>query len=157
MPSKVRTKKGFRSLVAARISRPASELASSDNKTQMKISHPKYLKVLATIFFVIWILIGLFMLLFIYGNIKRGAFKGLLSNAPAQQQAPQQTEAPTETAIPGVGKVNISCVQALGNETIQKIVTSGTKDLTDDEKSKFEPCIVEKEEATPASSPAQKP
>ena len=102
---------------------------------------------LSVIFYIIWIVVGIALLLIIYGNFKQGAFKGLFS-AP---QPPPQVESPTETAIPGIGKVNIACVQsALTPESIQKILADGNaSNLTADEKAKFEPCIVEAETTTP--------
>lgn len=153
MPSKKSAKRSSRFPFVSRISKPRTETAAtSTSKEQMRMAPPKYLQVLATLFFVIWILVGLFFLAFIYGNFKQGAFKALF--AKRSTQAPTQVDAPTETTLPGIGKVNISCVQALGNETIQKILSSGTKDLTSEEKTKFEPCIVEKEEAAPSISPS---
>ena len=109
---------------------------------------------LSVIFYIIWIVVGIALLLIIYGNFKQGAFKGLFSPAPAP---PAQTQAPAETTLPGIGKVNIACVQsALTTEAIQKIVTDGnTSNLTDEEKAKFEPCIMEAEQATPEASPGQ--
>ena len=110
-------------------------------------------QVFSVFFYFIWILIGLFVLLFIYANFKQGAFSGLLNPRPPQQQA--QVQPPTETALPGIGKVNISCVQSsLSQEVIAKIVEKGdASKLTADEKSKLEPCIIQKEEATPSASP----
>src|SRR3989344_7602716 len=109
---------------------------------------------LSVIFYIIWIVVGIALLLIIYGNFKQGAFKGLFSPAPAP---PAQTQAPAETTLPGIGNVNIACVQsALTTEAIQKIVKDGnTSNLTDEEKAKFEPCIMEAEQATPEASPGQ--
>ncbi len=132
----------------------------SANKISKIVKPPfnfdKVIKFLAFLFFFIWILVGLFFLVFIYGNFRQGAFRNLFSKA--QPQASQgQMQAPTETTLPGIGKVNIACVQsALSSDAIQKIVTDGnTYKLTDAEKSKFEPCIVEKEQATPSASPTK--
>lgn len=107
---------------------------------------------LSVIFYIIWIVVGIALLLIIYGNFKQGAFKGLFSTP----QPPPQVEAPSETSIPGIGKVNIACVQsALTPETIQKVLSDGnTSKLTAEEKTKFEPCIVEAETITPQASPA---
>lgn len=107
-------------------------------------------EILGIIFYAIWILVGLFFLLFIYGNIKQGALTGLFRPSKVQNE---QAQPPTETTIPGVGKINIGCVQeALSTEAIQKILTSGnTSNLTDEERAKLEPCILEKE-ATPSPS-----
>ena len=109
---------------------------------------------LGIIFYVIWILIGIFFILFIIANFRQGTFRGLFSTPTTEQQQPVQ--APTETTIPGIGKVNIACVQnALSSEAIQKILKEGnTSTLTEEEKTAFEPCIVEKE--TP-SSPSPTP
>ena len=130
----------------------ANKISSEKDKSEQKPVFFKLLKILAAIYFVIWILIGLFFLTFIYGNWKQGAFKGLFAKAP---QASEQVQAPTETSLPGVGKVNISCVQSsLSSEAIQKLVTDGsTKNLTDEEKAKLEPCIIQKEETPPQASP----
>ena len=105
---------------------------------------------LGILFFLIWILIGLFFILFIVANFRQGAFKYLFGSAPQSQQ---QMDAPTETTLPGIGKVDIACVQgALSEEAIQKIITEkSTSSLTDEEKTKFEPCVVEKE---PTTSPS---
>ncbi|OGD98373.1 hypothetical protein A3A49_01375 [Candidatus Curtissbacteria bacterium RIFCSPLOWO2_01_FULL_38_11b] len=107
---------------------------------------------LAVIFYIIWIVVGIAMFLIIYGNFKQGAFRGLLSKP---QPPPQQAQAPTETTLPGIGKVNVACVQsALTTEAIQKILADGnTSKLTKEEKAKFEPCIVEAETANPQASP----
>jgi len=96
---------------------------------------------LATLFYIIWILIGLAILLLIYANIKQGAIGRLLNPAPPAQTS----QAPTETELPGVGKVNIECVlNSLPTETIQKISKEeGISNLTDKEKESLAPCIVE--------------
>ena len=111
---------------------------------------------LSLLFNIIWIIIGIFILIFIWANFKQGAFKGLLSGAP-QQEAPSAAQAPTETDLPGVGKVNIECVQnSLSQESIQKLLTDGgTSNFTAEENEKLDPCIVAKEEATPAESPSK--
>jgi len=109
---------------------------------------------LGILFYLIWILIGLFFILFIVANFRQGAFRGLFSSSSqAQQQA--QTQTPEETTIPGIGTVNIACVQqALSSEAITKIAQSGnTSSLTDEEKTKLEPCIVEKESPAPSPTP----
>ena len=100
-----------------------------------------------------WIVIGLFFILLIVANIRQGVFRQLFASP---QQAPPQVQAPTETTLSGIGKVNIECIQsALSNEAIGKIIQEqNTASLTGEEKTKLEPCIVEKE-ATPAPSPNQ--
>lgn len=109
--------------------------------------------ILSVIFYIIWIVVGIALVLIIYGNFKQGAFKALFSTP----SPPPQVETPTETTIPGVGKVSIACVQsALTPEAIQKILADGnTSKLTSEEKEKFEPCIVEAETATPEASPGK--
>lgn len=129
---------------------------SSQDKKTMTDTKPvivKLIKFLAVIYLLIWILIGILILIFIYGNFKQGAFNGLFSPRPPQQQT--QVQPPAETDLPGIGKVNIQCIQdSLSKETIQKIVETGdASKLTDEEKGKLEPCIVEKEEASPSASP----
>src|SRR3989344_5957719 len=106
---------------------------------------------LAIIFYLMWIVIGLFFMLLIIANIHKGAFRQLF--APPQR-APPQVQRPSETTLSGIGKVNIECIQsALSNEVIGKIIQEeNTTFLTDEEKAKLEPCITEKE-ATPAPSP----
>ncbi len=128
--------------------------ASNQKRFLSKIKLAAVPTALSVIFYIIWIVVGIALLLIIYGNFKQGAFKGLFSPAPAP---PAQTQAPAETTLPGIGKVNIACVQsALTTEAIQKIVTDGnTSNLTDEEKAKFEPCIMEAEQATPEASPGQ--
>ena len=110
----------------------------------------KILHVLAAVFFVIWIFIGIFVLLLLADGFKRGAYQGLFGKQSQQQQQAQTPQMPTDVDLPGIGKVNVECAQsALADESIQKIVTEeNTKSLTDDEKASFEKCIVE-----PAPSP----
>ena len=109
----------------------------------------KILHALAAVFFVIWILIGVFVLLLLADGFKRGAYQGLFGRQNQQQQT-QAPQAPTDVDLPGIGKVNVECAQsALSDESIQKIVTEeSTKSLTAEEKASFEKCIVE-----PAPSP----
>lgn len=111
-------------------------------------------EVLATIFYVLWIAIGLFVALTIYSQIRQGVLSSMM--APASQ-APQ-VSAPAETNLPGVGTVNISCVQqALDSATIQKLVQAGdASTLTADEKAKLAPCITAAESPAPSTSPAPK-
>ncbi|MCR4325038.1 MAG: hypothetical protein NUV69_05115 [Candidatus Curtissbacteria bacterium] len=96
---------------------------------------------LAAIFFIIWIVIGVFVLFIIFQGLRSGAFSGLGSQSPASGQ---EVQAPTETELPGIGKVNIECVQgALSPESIQKLLENNdVKVLTAEEKQKFDACIV---------------
>ncbi len=111
----------------------------------------------AIVFYMIWILIGLFVVWFIYANFKLGAFDLLMgkqSQSSAQSQASPQGQPPIETTVPGIGKVNIECVQtALSEESILKMVKDkSSASLTDDEKAKLDKCIIEKDQGvTPAN------
>jgi len=113
------------------------------------IKNIKILPFLTTVFFVIWILIGIFVLLLLADGFKRGAYQGLFGKQNQQQQT-QAPQTPTDVDLPGIGKVNVECAQStLKDESIQKIVTEeSTKSLTDQEKAEFEKCIAE-----PAPSP----
>ena len=113
------------------------------------IKNFKILHVLAAVFFVIWIFIGIFVLLLLIDGFKRGAYQGLFGKQNQQQQT-QAPQTPTDVDLPGIGKVNVECAQStLKDESIQKIVTEeSTKSLTDQEKAEFEKCIAE-----PAPSP----
>ena len=126
---------------------------SEKAKTEKGPGFQKLNEVLGTIFYAVWILIGLFFILLTIANFRQGAYRGLFG---AQSQQPQSIETPTETTISGIGKVNIACVQeALSTEAITKILQEGnTSSLTGEEKTKLEPCIVEKETA-PSPSPEQ--
>ena len=108
---------------------------------------------LSIIFYVIWILIGLFLLWFLFANYKLGAFDQLLGKRTPTQQAPVGDQTPTETTLPGIGTVNISCVQQnLTQDAITKLIQEKSdKSLTSDEKAKLATCVVEPE-ATPNAS-----
>ena len=123
------------------------EKARFDKRLILQVTN----EVLGVIFYLVWIFVGLFFILFIVANFRQGAFSNLFGSQPQSQSQPD-VQAPTETTLPGIGKVNIACVQeALSQEGIQKILTEQSTDsLTDEEKAKFEPCIVEKETASPS-------
>ncbi len=108
---------------------------------------------LGTIFFIIWILIGSFVLVVIVQSVRQGAFAGLFS-APQSTPESVSAQAPSQTLIPGVGLVNVDCVEkALSADSIQKLVSEGNaSSLTADEKTKLEPCILQKEAASPSTS-----
>ncbi|OGD84422.1 hypothetical protein A2165_00655 [Candidatus Curtissbacteria bacterium RBG_13_40_7] len=106
--------------------------------------------ILSTVFYIIWIIIGLFILLFIYANIKQGLLQNLFGSGTPQQQTQQQTsQMPTETDLPGVGTVNIECIQnSLSEEAIQKLISqNGASTLTEEENKSLEPCIVSAQES----------
>ncbi len=110
---------------------------------------------LSVIFHLIWIVIGIFLVVLIIQGQRRGAFDGLLSGANTAPQGAGQS-APTETDLPGIGRVNISCVQkALSPQSLQKFIQGyDTSVLTPDEKTNFEKCIVSKETSSPSGTPA---
>src|SRR3990167_8855693 len=154
MAKAIKKKSPIASLLSKSVA-AADDKSSQDKKakTDTKTLIVKLIKFLAVIYLLMWILIGILILIFIYGNFKQGAFRGLFS----KPQVPQnQVQAPTETDLPGVGKVNIACIQnSLSTDAIQKLVQSGdTSTLTDDEKAKLEPCITQKEEASSTASPS---
>ncbi|MBI3282763.1 hypothetical protein HYZ70_01670 [Candidatus Curtissbacteria bacterium] len=122
-----------------------------DNFPQRPLIH-KVNDVLSALFYIVWLAIGVFFLLVIWGQIKAGAL-GSLGGRPPTQQTPQ-SQTPTETVLPGVGRVNINCVQqSLTQEAIQKLVVAGdASTLTAEEKSKLDPCIAEKENPSPSPS-----
>lgn len=113
------------------------------------------IKLLAFGFFVIWILIGLFVMAFIVQGTRRGMFDYVLfGKVPKAQEAPQ-VQAPTETALPKIGTINIACAEkALKPESIQKLVGEFDYDITKleaSEKTEFEKCIVAPPQASPTS------
>ncbi|MBI2599239.1 hypothetical protein HYW40_03400 [Candidatus Curtissbacteria bacterium] len=103
---------------------------------------------LATVFLLLWIFVGIFATLVVIQSVKQGALNGILGK---QQPPKAQIEPQTEADLPGVGTVNIACVEsALSQEAIGKIFQKGdTSDLTAEEKSKLDPCLIEKESVTP--------
>src|SRR4030042_4310836 len=116
-------------------------------KVYKKLSLTCINSVLVTIILIIWIVVGIVLLLFFYTN-RYNMFPGLFS--PRQSASQQTTQMPTETELPGVGTVNIECVQSsLSQEAIQKLVTDGGIDnLSEEENKSLEPCIVKKEETS---------
>ncbi|MBI2327319.1 hypothetical protein HYU92_03265 [Candidatus Curtissbacteria bacterium] len=107
---------------------------------------------LSLIFHLIWIVVGIFVLLSIYANLRQGAYQEIFNSTGPQQQAVSQ-QVPSEVNLSGIGKVKVDCVQsALSSDSIQKMVQEGsTNSLTDEEKAKLEPCILEKA-ASPSPS-----
>lgn len=111
---------------------------------------------LGVVFYFVWILIGLFLIILIITSVRQGGLKNLFSPSTSTPSTSQQDQTPTEVSLPGIGVVNVACVQnALTPESIQKIVQDqNTSGLTADEKAKFEPCIVQKETPTPSVKPS---
>lgn len=115
----------------------------------------KIYTVSGAIFFLLWILIGLFVALVIVQGLRKGVYSGLLSASTASQTTSStDTQAPTEAPLPGIGTVNIACVQqALSPESLQKVIQEKKIDvLQGEERTKFEACIVKREEASPTAS-----
>jgi hypothetical protein len=111
---------------------------------------------LTTIFLLLWIFIGIFGSLVVIQSVKQGFLKGVFSSSVQTPASASQAPAQTEADLPGVGRVNIACVQqALSSDAIQKVLTAGNTDgLTDTEKTKLAPCIVAPINATPSATPA---
>ncbi len=111
---------------------------------------------LSIIFFLIWIVIGAFLLVVIVQSLRQGAFAGLFSSPQSTPTSAGSQEA-SQTLIPGIGLVDVNCVkQAISTDSIQKIVSEGsTSSLSAEEKTKLEPCILQKEASSPSPSPAQ--
>ena len=108
------------------------------------VAVPRTMMILAAIFSVTWTLIGLSILTLLVQGQRKGAFLGLTNPPTTQGQGQTQQQVPTETVLPGIGRVNIACVQsALSPESIQKLVSSGNISVLEgEEKTKFEACLV---------------
>lgn len=136
---------------------PKTETAQVNaEQKKSRISLKGAVLTLSIIFFIIWISIGSFVLVVIVQSVRQGAFAGLFS-APQSTPESVSAQAPSQTLIPGIGLVDVNCVkQALPADSIQKLVSeSNSSSLTDDEKTKLEPCILQKEAAS--SSPSESP
>lgn len=142
-------------------SRTPSQVAAPEKtaKAGFRATIPQLIQGLLTYsslaFFLVWLAIGIFLLLVIVQGLRRGAYEGLLS---AGRPTPMPTEAPqTEADLPGIGRVNIACVQqALSPNSLQKIIQERKIDvLQGDERTKFEACIVQRETASPTAAATQ--
>jgi len=111
---------------------------------------------LASVFFVIWIAIGLFVGILMIQSFRHGVFNTVLFGPTAADNSQAQSQAPKEANLPGVGRVDVSCVRAaMSQQSIQKLVESQNMSvLSADEKAKLDPCIVQKE-ATPSETPGK--
>lgn len=130
---------------------------TTQNKSQLNL-FATINKMLPTVFYITWIIIGLYFLLVVYSQVRQGALKDLLvtPQTAAEETAAPQAEPQTETTLGGIGKVNIDCVQsALSPEAIQKVLTDkGNTNLTPEEKTKLAKCVVaENASPSPAASP----
>lgn len=111
----------------------------------------KFDLVLLTIGLLIWIFVGSFFSFTILQQLKATVGQKI----DTKMQDVTQGSAPTETTMPGVGTVNIECVQQnVSTDTIQKVFSdNGTTNLSPEEKSKLDACIVPGGQATPSASP----
>lgn len=110
---------------------------------------------LATAYLILWTLLGLFFSVLLIQSARRGAFDNLFNEPakPAEEQA-EAGQPQTEVALPGIGKVNIQCVQSsLARESIEKVINARSVEaLQGEERTKFETCITERE--APGATPA---
>ena len=73
-------------------------------------------------------MVGIFFLWFIVANFRAGAFDQLISRPQPVSQTPDQSQTPAETTVPGIGKVNVACVQKnLSEDSIVKMVQEKRK------------------------------
>lgn len=105
----------------------------------------------------VWLLIGLFLLPTIFLNFKRVGLAEVFKPASTPPPASQDVQPATEADLPGIGKVNIACVQqALNPESLTKVIQERKLDsLTPEERTKFETCIVSPATGAPAAPPSQ--
>lgn len=110
------------------------------------IAYKTIKEILLLSFVVLWIIIGGFFIWFIGANFSHGSFEGLMKK-PQAETAASEKFSPTEVNLPGVGQVNVSCVQgSLPEESIVKVIQQGNTDsLTADEKAELEKCKVTSE------------
>lgn len=135
--------------------KPTEEEESKNMWGHGKSKMGKAVKLVALVYLVVWVLIGIFVLAFIVKGTQKGMFNYVLFDKTPPAQAAPQGEVPTETDLPKIGTINIACAEAaLTPESIQKLVGEYDYDITKlnaDEKSSFEKCIVKPPVATPAS------
>lgn len=128
---------------------------SEDSFGEKRMKRFGIIKPLAFSFFIIWILIGLFVLAFIVQGTRRGMFDYVLFGKVPQSQAGPNVEAPKETSLPKIGTINIACAEkALKPESIQKLVGEFDYDINKleaNEKTEFEKCILAPPQASPTS------
>lgn len=123
---------------------------------------PKLIIVLLTVFLVVWIIIGFFALAIIAQGYRKGLYNGFFSSKQqdTSQQASEVQAPPKDVDLPGIGKVNVACARAaLSDASLTKLAQSeDTSVLSNEEKTKFEPCIIAKASpspSTPAASSGQ--
>lgn len=107
---------------------------------------------LMTIGLLIWIFVGSFISMNTIAQLKQLAEQKVSNIAPEVSQVAASKDVP----IPGIGTVNVECVKAkVKQEVLDKLTpTTGGNDLTDEEKSQFNSCLVQSS-ASPSASPAQ--
>lgn len=107
---------------------------------------------LMTVGLLIWIFVGSFFSISVVEQLK-----ALAQQKVTETTTPQvtQVEAPKEVDVPGIGMVNVTCVkEKVKQEVIQKISIGTGDDLTEEEKSQFDSCLVEVP-ASPSPTPSQ--
>lgn len=131
-----------------------SPVKQETKESKRVLRFPNVLPILSGMFFTIWIVIGLFLFVVLVQGFRRGAFNSLLQSKAPTTTSQETANAPQEATLPGIGRVNVLCVQrALDQQGIQKLLDGGEAALTEEEKAKFVPCVVERE-ATPSPTPA---
>lgn len=134
---------------------PPKKSASLPSIPLQRLSLHKLTDILAFTFYLVWIIIGLFVILLVFQGLKKSAFSGMLSsNNPYSAEQPQ---VPAETDLPGIGRVNVDCVRTnLKTESIQKILeSSSSAGLPEDENTKLDSCIVSGDASQPSPSPSK--
>lgn len=93
---------------------------------------------------IIWIFVGGLLSIFIVQGWRSGLLERFLSTEPPRQVQQEKVPTPIEANLPGIGRVNIECVQtALSNSSIKNMIQAeNTNVLKEDEKTRFEKCVV---------------
>lgn len=112
-------------------------------------------EILIVVFLIIWIVVGSFFIWFISANFQHGAFKDLMTKPVSPVVSEEMS--PQEVDLPGIGKVNVSCVQgSLKEESIVKVIQEGSNaSLTVEEKAALEKCkVADPTTPAPPATPA---
>lgn len=99
---------------------------------------------MAVVSMIIWIFVGGLLSTFIVQGWRSGMLERFLSTEPPRQIQQEKVPTPVEANLPGIGRVNIECVKtALSDSSIKKMIQAeNTNVLKEDEKARFEECIV---------------
>lgn len=99
---------------------------------------------IAVVSMIIWIFVGGLLSIFIVQSWRSGLLERFLSTEPPQQVQQEKVPMPIEANLPGIGRVNIDCVKtALSDSSIKNMIQAeNTSVLKEDEKVRFEKCIV---------------